>query len=366
MNRIVFFVLLTGHFLLTALLITPDTKACQICVPYPEATFADKLLENEGIVFARELDDSPYTFYVVETLKGETVQDPIKAFCDSSTRRKLKVVAESVVVLTRAEKNSEWKFSTFARPDFQPFIRDLISIGESWSRGSYQQDRIDFFSELLMSDNKRVQQQAYLEIGRLPYSTIKQLAEKISREQIYSYLNNYRLVEWHNLFILILGQSPLSEDREYIRNKVEYAVRLGTTINLAAWLTAFMEAFPESGVEEVERMYFLSPARTKEEIEQVMASMSVLGGAAADSFDPQTFLLLTRIVNSYEMLLKNYPGMAGGVARDLASWRIQAYVKRLSELRKIPDLHDPSSTHLIDYYLSVAPRFRKPVRLQRK
>ena len=95
MNRIVIFVLLTGHFLLTALLNAPDTKACQICIPYPEATLADKLLENEGIVFARELDHSPYTFYVVETLKGETIKGPIKTFCDSSTRRKLKVVPES-------------------------------------------------------------------------------------------------------------------------------------------------------------------------------------------------------------------------------------------------------------------------------
>ena len=171
-------------------------------------------------------------------------------------------------------------------------------------------------------------------------------------------------MEWHNLFILMLGQSREPEDQNYIKNKVEYAARLGTTINLAAWLTAFMEAFPESGVEEVERMYLLSPGRTKGEIEQVMASMSVLGGAATDSFDPQAFLLRTRIVKSYEKLLTNYPGMAGGVARDLASWRIQAYVERLSEIRKMGDLLDPSSTHLIDYYLSVASGFIKPTLLK--
>jgi len=350
-------VLIAFGCLAAAYLHSPDVQACQICVPYPEKTLADRLLEHDEIIFAREVSDTPFVFYQIEVIRGYGVTEPFKMFCDSNTRRKLKAIPDSAVVLVR-KQSGDWRPMIFADAGFLSFIRTLVSTSTDWHDYSSNQERLRFFSKLLNSEDPKIHQQAYLEVGRAPYSMIKALAAEIPTTQIYDLLRNYRLVEWHNLYILMLGQSPEAKDLEYIRRKVQSAARFGSTRNLAAWVTAFIESHPDSGVDEIERMYFMSKNRTNEEIEQIMASMSVLGSQTASS-DFKNFKLRSRIIRSYEKLLENYPEMVAYVSKDLAAWRVQAYVEQISEIRKNLETLDASSVYLVDYYLSAAPGFRK-------
>jgi hypothetical protein len=356
MSRYIVILIVFGCFAASHLH-SPDVRACQICVPYPEKTLADRLLENDEIIFAREVPGSPYVFYQVEAIKGSGVTEPFRMFCDSTTRRKLNAIPDSAVVLAK-EQDGSWRLMTFADAGFSSFIRTLLSVSGDWSGRSSNQERLRFFSKLLNSEDPRIYEQAYMEVGRAPYSMIKDLAAEIPRKQIYDLLLNYRLIEWHNLYILMLGQSRESKDLEYIRDKVQSAAQFGSTRNLAAWVTAFIESHPDSGIEEIERMYFMSKNRTNEEIEQVMASMSVLGSQSISS-DLRIFKLRSKIVRSYAKLLENYPEMVGFVSKDLAAWRVQAYMDRISEIRENPEILDASSTYLVDYYLSVAPGFRR-------
>jgi hypothetical protein len=96
-----------------------ELQACVICVPYPERTLVDRLLENEEIIFARELQNDPYVFYQVETIRGVGASSPIKMFCDSATRRKLTFIPESAVVLARKSGEEKWQIVTFADSDYQ-------------------------------------------------------------------------------------------------------------------------------------------------------------------------------------------------------------------------------------------------------
>lgn len=357
-KRYTILMIMLGLGMIIAALRLPGAQACQICVPYPEETLADRLLANDEIIFARERAGAPYVFYPVEAIRGPLGTEDFKLFCDSGTRRKLGAITDSVVVLARMSGNDNWQLFTFADIDLQHFIRVLVSQSAGWPDAPVNEDRLHFFSGYLTSDHPRIQKQAYLEIGRAPYSLIKQFAKEISRTQIYDMLGNYRLVEWHNLYILMLGQSRDGDDLEFIKNKVESAARIGSTLNLAAWTTAFIESHSEDGIEAVKRMYFAHPGRTKEEIEQVMASMSVLGSQTT-SFDLKIFKLRTKIVQCYEVLLENYPEMAGNIAKDLAAWRVQAYVDRISAIRRDTEILDSASIHIVDYYLSMAPTFKK-------
>ncbi len=356
MSRYIAVLIVFGCFA-AAHLLSPDVHACQICVPYPEKTLADRLLEHDEIIFAREVPDTPFVFYQIEVIKGPGATEPFKMFCDSPTRRKLRAIPDSAAVLVR-KHNDDWRPMTFADAGFLSFIRTLVSTSIDWPDHSNNQERQRFFSKLLSSEDPQIHQQAYLEIGRAPYSMIKALAAEIPTTQIYDLLRNYRLVEWQNLYILMLGQSPEAKDREYIRDKVQSAARFGSTRNLAAWVTAFIESHPDSGVDEIERMYFMSKNRTNEEIEQVMASMSVLGSQTASS-DFKNFKLRSRIIRSFAKLLENYPEMVACVAKDLVAWRVQACVDQISEIRKNLETLDASSAYLVDYYLSAAPGFRK-------
>ncbi|MGI9569800.1 MAG: hypothetical protein ACR2PH_08710, partial [Desulfobulbia bacterium] len=67
--------------------------------------------------------------------------------------------------------------------------------------------------------------------------------------------------------------------------------------------------------------------------------------------------LREKIVRSYATLLKNYPALAGPVARDLSMWQIKAHIEQLSAIQKDKTLLDPSSVHLVDYYLSMASNY---------
>jgi len=359
LRRLLFVVFILGCFFSAALYKVAALQACTICVPYPERTLADHLLEYDEIIFAREVANSPYLFEQVELIRGTGVSAPIKIFCDSSTRRKLKFIPDSVVVLARTSGADKWQKITFADSGYQPFIRTIVEHGSSWADAAGNLARVRYFSNYLTSEHRLIQEQAYLEVGRAPYSTIKTLAAAIPKEQIYEFLGNFRFIEWHSLYILLLGQSQQPQDRAYIRKQVESAARFATTTNLAAWLTAFIETHPETGIGEIETWYFSHPGRSNDELDQVMTSMSVLGSQPPVA-DLPLFPLRDRIVKSYATLLKHHPAMAGKVARDLSMWQVRAHVERLTAIQKEKTLLDPADLYLVDYYLSVVrtfPRF---------
>lgn len=330
-----------------------ESRACMICVPYPETTLADRLLENEEIILARELANSPYLFAPIEIIRGEATTGPIKIFCDSSTRRKLKLIADSSVVLARKSKDAEWHLVTFADRQLQTFIRSLIENGRDWTSAIGAQRRVDYFAQHLTSEHPLIQKQAYLEVGRAPYDRIKSLAMDIPREQIYEFLGNIQYIEWRSLYILFLGQSSHPEDHAFIRQRVESSLHLSMTTNLAAWLTAFIETNPDRGVTEIEKWYLSNPGRPRDVMEEVVTSLSVLGSQTGPT-NLSLFLLRQKIVYSYGTLLQNYPEMAGRVAKDLAMWRVRAHIDRLAEIQKSNSLAEPSEHYLLDYYLSMA------------
>ena len=142
-------------------------------------------------------------------------------------------------------------------------------------------------------------------------------------------------------------------------SQVNSAIIASTTTNLAAWLTAFIETHPETGIGEIETWYFSHPGRSNDELDQVMTGMSVLGSQPPVA-DLPLFPLRDRIVKSYATLLKHHPAMAGRVARDLSMWQVRAHLERLTAIQKEKTLLDPADLYLIDYYLSVVrtfPRF---------
>ena len=65
-------------FLLAVLAITESALACQICVPRPTQTLANRLLQSDKVVLAREDPRRPYHYAAVETLK----RDPLVSLKD--------------------------------------------------------------------------------------------------------------------------------------------------------------------------------------------------------------------------------------------------------------------------------------------
>ena len=332
-------------------------NACRICVPYPKNTLADLLNETESVILAREKSGKPFIFYAVEVLKGAIAGDDFKADIYYADQRMLSKNLIDVAVFGKKDSDDDWQYIVYADREYQAFVRDIILQADSWQKFNGSLRRIDFFAERLADSNPRIREQAYLEVGRAPYSSIKRIAGSIPRRQLREFLADRRLAEWHSLYILMLGQSRHPDDRAHIRNKLDNYAQYQVTGNLSAWVTAFIESQPDSGVEEIEKLYFSTRDRTQDELEEVLKGFSVLGSEGGIAFKPAIVDRRHRIVKSYATLLDNYPKMAGLVAKDLTNWKIRALVPQLSSIKKGEPILDPSSLFAVDYYLSMASKF---------
>jgi hypothetical protein len=306
---------------------------------------------------AREKTDKPYSFYTVEVLKGAIDESDINAFIDSTARRMLKQHSDDVVVFRQQYWAPGWLYAAYADSEYQEFIRAVLEQSSSWQKFIGDRNRIDFFAVRLNHKNRLIREQAYLEVGRAPYASIKRIAGTIPRQQIREFLNEWQFIEWHSLYILMLGQSRHPEDIAYIRNKIETAAAYGFKTNLSAWVTAFIETNPKNGVEEIENLYFSNKNRTIDELQEVCKGLSVLGSEVDFRIAPELVDRRHRIVSSYGTLLENHPLMAGPVAKDLTIWQIRALVERLSQIKENGPALDPDTKMAITHYLSISKRF---------
>ena len=292
----------------------PAIEACQICIPFPKKSAADYLIEADVVVLAREDPERAFHFRAVAVLKGDPGAEKIDLFLDSSSRRTLAVFPRQSVVLVRNsdEGKADWRRIGMADAEFGPLVHEILRSAPSWA-GSPNL-RVEFFGKLLGHENAQINSLAHLEIARAPYSEIKAQKDVLSRDKIHVFLKNFRYMEWHALYILLLAQSEDARDREFISDSFRSVARFGTSTRLAAWATAFIELEGEKAIDYIESEYFRKNERSPAELREVMMALSVHGTCG------HTYLR-DRIVASYEILLSKFPSMTPDVAKDLIAWK---------------------------------------------
>ena len=331
-------------------------EACVICVPYPETTHADYFIDSEVVVAARENPDKPFSYRVVDVLKGESDKTDIDLFLNTSARRKLALNSKHVVILVRANSNAEWRQVSYATAEYQAYLRKILIYAAEWREPGGNEKRAAFFAKHLLDADRSIREQAYLEVGRASYAQIKAASGIVPREQIRLFLADVRLVEWHSLYILMLGQSRYLDDREYIKNHLHSAAKYHSETNLSAWVTAYVESNPDTAIDFIESTYFRDPDRTVAELTGVLEAMFVLASVGG-GVQSQPAGFRYRLIESYAVLLDFHPDMAGWVAKNLTTWQRSALVDRLTEILDQKLISDPASEFSTKYYLSQADRF---------
>lgn len=322
--------------------------ACLICVPYPERTAADVLIDSATVVLAREHPDKPFSYTPVEVLKGNADGAEIELLLDSATRRILTVHPERAVVLVQKRAGEHWRSLGLADADVEGLVRQILAVNSPWQPlESDHQGRLMFFAPLLGHANPWIRELAYLEVGRAPYGEIKRLSAMVSPGDIRAFLRNDRYLEWHALAILMLAQTGNAQDRAYIAETFHTHQRLGFTTNLAAWATASIEFEEGAVISMIEERYFRNNTRTKEELVEVMKALSVHGS------DGHTHLR-DRITASYGVLLDVHPAMASYVAKDLLAWQRWDLTAVLSTILAAQADVDPLGAYMIELYVSQA------------
>jgi hypothetical protein len=331
--------------LLTALL-WGTSEACQICVPLPEQTLADRLLASRAVVLAREDPAQPFHYRVTEILAGAPDGRPADLFLNSQARRTLAAYPDRAMVLAQSAKDGSWSALGTTRPEYERVVREILRRADQWlPRETDNADRLDWFVPLLGHADKRLHELAYLEIGRAPYAEIRRLAGCIPAETLQAMLDDPRYLEWRSLAILMLGESGRPVDQARVRATLTQKARLRSRLNLAAWATALVAVDGIDGIRRLETLYLSSAARHGEEVEAVAQALSVHARAEPALREP--------VVEAYRRILEKHPNMASNLVHDLIAWQRWDFAKRVEQVRANLDA-DPLAAYALGLYLRLA------------
>ena len=354
---------LTRQVLLLFLLLAQAAISCQICVPIPTRSAADIIIQAETVVLARENPDKPFSLLATETLKGELADPAVDLFLDTQSRRVLTLYPDREIICIHDPTDPEqpWQRIGITNSEVERLVRTIIELSPTWK--DTPDARLAFFAPLLGHDDPFISTLAHLEVGNAPYASIRALGVTLPREHLLAFLDNFRMAEWHALYILILAQSENPEDHERIRQSIESAAKYSTTLQLPAWATALIEIDGERALNLLEAQYLSQSSRTEEEIRAILLSLTTHGGTGPGP-------LRERIISIYGKLLTQKPKLAPLFAADLEKWQRRDLVEPITSLLKSsPDIFDIPSTITLRSYLrsttenSKATTKRKPTGL---
>jgi hypothetical protein len=335
-----------GLALLVGLLVQA-ASACQVCIPLPVKTLADRLLEADALALAREDPERPFRYAISEVLKGDPGHAPIDTFLPSANRRVLAQFPGRHMLLARAEPGGDWSALGIADADYERVVRRILQHAGSWTpMETANRQRLAEFVPLLGHADSRLHEAAYLEIGRAPYAEIRRIATEVPIESVRGMLDEPRYLEWRSLAILMLAQSERPIDRERIRTTFDDKQRLRSTFNLAAWATAYLAIEGTGGVEAIQHWYLTRPDRSREELREIVKALSVSAGAEAALREP--------VVAAYRTLLGTHPSLAPDVTRDLIAWRHWDFAEQMQEIRTAIAKRDPLGAYALGLYLRAA------------
>ena len=305
-------------------LLPGSAGACQICLPIPKRSAADRIVDAEIVVLARPDPEDPFSWKAVEVLKGEN-PPPIDLFVDSGMRRTFSVYTDRKMVLVHEDEGegARWGRLEVADELFEKVVREIIDQSPAWAEDP--RVRFDYFAKFFRHENSTLRSIAHLEVARAPYPDILSLARRMPLEPLREFLGDVRYVEWHALYILLLSQSEQEEDRERIRAAVRSAEQFGLTQQLAAWATAWIEIDEEVALDFLGEHFLAADDSSQRQLGAVVAAMSQHGRNGHQHLRPQ-------IVGHYRRLLEVHPDLAPDIAPDLIAWQAWDLEPQIAEI----------------------------------
>lgn len=294
----------------------PPAQACLICLPVPTTSPVDYLLGADLIVVAREDPGAPYWLTPIEILSGDPTDIDRSFFLEAPLRPGPSLNRNREVICAYGsplgESQPGWARVGDANADLSLLVAEIMQNREQWEL--HPEKRATYFSRYLGHRNQQIRMLAHLEVARAPYDQIREFKGILTFAELRSSLQNFRLTDWHPLYILLLAQSGQAEDLTLISGKVRSAAETGLSLHLAAWVTGWLEIEPESAFQFLERDYLSGNPRDTAEIRAIFRALSVHGNRGHQ-------YLRERIAKGYRAILHQQPQMAPGVANDLMNWQ---------------------------------------------
>lgn len=332
-------------FIYLSMLMASSVFGCQICLPMPTESLADRIIDSDHLLLAREHPSKAYQIESIHTLKGNPSEvSEIDIFLDSSTRRKLTLDSNLSLLCGWTEEQKDWRRLALYDDSLAPVVSTILERSESWKINP--DERLSYFAGFLAHEDSELSDLAHLEVAGAPYSKLLQYADRMPTDLLHEKLRNLRRMEWHALYILFLSQSENQRDHDYIREGLQNAARYNLARRAAPFATALIEIDGDAGIKLLSDLYLSEPGRRPEEIAAIYAALKVHGNEGRPE-------LRDSIVNTYEEILKLSPALAPDIADDLTHWKRFNHTDALSKVLTEQSL-DLAATARIRSHLKAA------------
>ncbi len=331
---------------------TTAALAHPVLVPVPIKTLADRVLESDLIVLAREDPQHAFHYAAIEVIKGESADQSIDLLIPAKTRRQLADSPQLKIMLGRNAQSGQWHALGAANVDLLRVVRRTLDYQNTWVSGETDNlERLKLFTALLGHADERLHELAYLEIGRATYASIREVSGGLALEKVRSMHNNPLYYQWRGLDIMLLGLSGEEPDRLRVVSAMQTRQETSSELHLAAWATAFVEVRGHDGINELTDWYFREPTRSRRELRLIARA---LAGHANESADLQPL-----VVEAYRALLETHPRVAPDIAHDLIAWQRWDMFDQVQQLQPQLARQDPLGVYKVNLYLQRARAARR-------
>jgi hypothetical protein len=328
-----------------AALVPAPVLACLVCITLPELTIADRVIEAETVVLARENPARPFSYAPVEQLRGEASPEPIPFLVDSTMRRRLAADPDAAVLFVR--EGASWVQLAFVEASVRAMLDHILEAAPVWDAEQDHGERFAFFAERHDHPNETIRLLALAEISRAPYAQIRSMTPRLARAEIARILRDPKWVEWAPIHILFLGLSDDPDDHAFVRRMTRLAAERGMRSHLGAWATALVEIDGPPAIDWLETAYFADPDRGIEELRQVVTALAVLAEGGEPDLEP-------RIAAAFRSLARDRPALAGDAAKHLATLGDWSQADTFAGILDSGDVADPAAEFVILSYLQAA------------
>ena len=298
--------------------------ACQICLPAGMHSAAALVLRADAVVVGREDVAVPDFARRLRILKGDPDELASEFYLVGQPPHRLGARAREFVC---ARVEGQWQWVGREDGEFALLIGEILARAEDWQRDP--PERVLYFSRLLGSKNRQVDNLAHLEVASAPYGQIRRISGGPTVQELRSSLGNFRLSRWHPLYILLLAQLAEEEDRILIEEKVRRAESQGNPLHLSAWATAWIEVAADPALQFLTSSFLEPPGKDFELVRQVLLALSVQGNEGP-------LKLRERMVPAYRLAWNNYPEVIPLVISDLLEWERWSFLPEAEAVLQDP------------------------------
>jgi hypothetical protein len=332
-----------GMAILTFVAVASRADACYVCV-IPYQSVLDKVETSQQATIAGAVDRQRSHWQVAGVIRGHGIEVGQIVTANSD----LVLGSDQTQLLWRAKPDDPWIVEREVDQELLKFLNAAVAISSKLPDQPnlrQQSHYYRYFLPCLEHAHPQISDSAYNKIAKAPYEVLRQIATELVPDQLLAWIENPNIAQKRSsLYITLLGICGGERELATINQWIDEDRQ--TTENLGALLAARAELSGEETVRLIETSYLQNRDRMLGELIAAINALRVHGQAAGK-------VSRTRIVGSFQFLIRERPALVEMIIEDCARWEDWSIAPKLMEI--YASGKQPWNNSMILKYLQACP-----------